>query len=139
MLKELKKIATEVYKELDSSSSSTAAIATMKTVTTRMLSNGMKLFRLPDLHCSSRMVRMKSLPDFPGLNKMMMRKRTLMMTLMMKIQMMRRKMKMKMKKKKRKMIGLVSQKGEENFSILTTMMNKFKFYCFNCYILTTCE
>merc|ERR1711887_1629 len=46
-----------------------------------------------------------------------------------------------MKTLMRKMIGLVSsQKGEENFSILTTMMNKFKFYFFNCYyILTTCE
>merc|ERR1712200_402948 len=56
------------------------------------------------------------------------------------IKMMRRKMKKRKMKKRRKMIGLVSsQKGEENFSILTTMMNKFKFYYFNCYILTTCE
>merc|ERR1712200_226545 len=94
-----------------------------------------------------KMVRMKSLPDFPGLNKMM-RKMTLMMTLMMKIQMMKiQMMKIQMMKiqmirrkmnKRRKMIGLVSQKGEENFSILTTMMNKFKFDYFNCYILTTC-
>merc|ERR1712083_696988 len=31
------------------------------------------------------------------------------------------------------------EEEEEDFSILTTMMNKFKFYYFNCYILTTCE
>merc|ERR1739844_192794 len=92
------------------------------------------MLRLPDLLCSNRMVRMKSLPDFPGLNKMkkkmILMMRTLMMkTLMTKMRKMTRKMTRKRMKKMRKMIGLVSsQKGEENFSILTTMMNKFKFY-----------